>query len=109
MRGLRSKILLGFGGLLLILVAVSILGETGLTPYSHAMQRSFREDYQSAKSCEDLAHDVDQIDTALQLHFWQGRPIDTAALQRWRTICDKHLESQRLVATLPGEKAITER
>jgi signal transduction histidine kinase len=107
--GLRSKIFLGFGGLLLVLLIVSVLGETVMNRYSTAMQRTFKEDYQSAQSCEDLAHAVDHIDTTLQLHFWQGMPLDPAELEHWREICDQQLDAQRNIATLPGEKEITER
>lgn len=106
--GLRSKILFGFGGLLLLLVVVSLLGQTVLNLYITAMQRSFKEDYQSVKYCEDFSHAVDQIDTALQLHFWRGEPLDVSSLEKWRRLCNARLEAQRAVATLPGERETTE-
>ncbi|HZL36998.1 MAG TPA: ATP-binding protein [Tepidisphaeraceae bacterium] len=107
--GLRFKILLGFGGLLLILVAVSVLGETVLDRYSAAMQRSFKEDYQSVAVCEQMAHACDQIDTALQQHFWQDHPLRPAQIERWRIVFDQQMRAQRAAATLPGESEATDR
>ncbi|HZK79828.1 MAG TPA: ATP-binding protein [Humisphaera sp.] len=109
MHGLRSKILVGFGGLLLMLVAVSLLGETVLNRYSSDMQRSFREDYQSVESCEDLAHAAYRIDVALQLHLQQGVPLNVADMGSSIQICNRQLEAQSAIATLAGEKEATER
>ncbi|HWE92339.1 MAG TPA: ATP-binding protein [Tepidisphaeraceae bacterium] len=108
MLGLRSKILFAFGGLLLILAAVSLLGEAVLDRYSGAMQRTFSEDFQSVAVCEEMSNAVDQIDTSLQQHFWRGQPLDPAALDRWRALFDQRLEAQHEAATLPGEKEATE-
>ena len=108
-RGLRSKILVGLGGLLLLLIVVSVLGEIMLNRYSGAMKQSFKEDYQSAKYCEDLAHAVDKIDTALQLHFWQGGPLSGEEIRQSSDQCDAQIEAQRAIATLPGEREVTDR
>src|SRR5579862_7131991 len=108
MRGLRSKILIGFGGLLLLLVLLSVLGEVVLDRYSGALQRSFKEDYQSAAVCEDFAHGVDKIDTSLQLHFWNGKPLKLEELEATQKICNDRLELQSAIATLPGEKEKTD-
>jgi NtrC-family two-component system sensor histidine kinase KinB len=107
MFGLRTKILLGFGGLLVILVTVSLLGETVLDRYGGAMRRTFTEDFQSVSACEDMNHAVDGIDTALQQHFWRGAEIKRADLDHWRDFFDKRLAGQRTAATLPGEKEAT--
>jgi len=109
MVGLRAKLLLGFGGMLVILVTVSLLGESVLDRYSGAMERTFNEEFQSVAACEDMNSAVDHIDTALQEHFWRNSPIDTAALERWRTQFEQRLAGQRATATLSGEREATER
>ena len=43
MRSLRAKLALGFGGLLAILLAVSLLSIVVLTRYSHTLERAFRD------------------------------------------------------------------
>jgi signal transduction histidine kinase len=108
MRGLRSKILIGFGGLVVLLVIFSVVGEVVIDRYSRALQRSFGEDYESAAVCEDFAHSVDRIDTSLQLHFWNNVPLNAGELETDRQICNKNLASQRAIATLPGEKETTD-
>jgi signal transduction histidine kinase len=109
MHGLRSKILVGFGGLLLMLVAVSFLSGVALNRYSREMQQSFKEDYQSVKSCEDLAHTAYHIDAALRLSLQQDQPIDRDDLESSRKSGDEQLETQRAIATLPGEREATDR
>jgi NtrC-family two-component system sensor histidine kinase KinB len=109
MHGLRSKILVGFGGLLLMLVAVSLLSETVLDRYSSDMQRSFKEDYQSVKSCEDLAHAAYRIDAALRLNLQQNVVLNLAEIESASRICDQQLEAQGAIATLAGEKEATDR
>ena len=71
-----------FGGMLVILVTVSLLGESVLDRYSGAMERTFNEEFQSVAACEDMNSAVDHIDTALQEHFWRNSPIDRAELDR---------------------------
>jgi two-component system, NtrC family, sensor histidine kinase KinB len=109
MFGLRTKILLGFGGLLVILITVSLLGETVLNRYAGAMRRTFTEDFQSVSACEDMNRAVDSIDTALQQHFWRSMDIKPAELDRWRDFFDQRLAGQRAAATLPGEREATDR
>ncbi|HEX4795013.1 MAG TPA: ATP-binding protein [Humisphaera sp.] len=109
MVGLRAKLLLGFGGMLVILVTVSLLGESVLDRYSGAMERTFNEEFQSVAACEDMNSAVDHIDTALQQHFWRNSPIDRAELDRWQTQFEQRLGGQRIAATMSGERDATER
>ena len=50
MISLRHKLWLGFGTLLLILLAVSVITAIVLTNYSHGLERIFRENYDSRPS-----------------------------------------------------------
>lgn len=107
MLGLRSKLLLGFGGLLLIVLAVSLLSATVMDFYSSAIQRSYREDYDSVAVCQKMKEAVEQLDLAAQRSLW-GDPADARALVDSEKEFDSNLESQRQAATLPGEPAATE-
>lgn len=109
MFGLRTKILVGFGGLVLILLAVSLMGETVLNRYAATMGRTFNEDFQSVSVLEDMSGAVDRIDTSLQQHFWRGMDLKVSQLDGWRDYIERRLSSQRKAATLPGEKESTER
>lgn len=107
MFGLRTKILLGFGGLLLILLAVSLLGETVLSRYSRAMQRSFKEDYTSVNVCQKMIESVDSIDSQFDNWCWRGTDPDRELISNAQRTFDERLRTQKITATLAGEKEAT--
>ena len=108
MLGLRFKILFGLGGLLAILIAVSLLGETVLDRYSAAMQRSFREDYDSVAVCQRMKQTIEQLNSAIEDSLYGT----THAYHQTRELeqnFEQNLELQRRDATLAGEKEATDR
>ncbi|HSZ57785.1 MAG TPA: ATP-binding protein [Tepidisphaeraceae bacterium] len=107
MLGLRSKLLLGLSGLLLILLIVSLLAATVLDYYSRAIERSYREDYDSVALCQKMKEDAEQLDLAAQRALW-SEPVDQSALAAVEADFNRNLASQRQAATLPDEPAETE-
>jgi signal transduction histidine kinase len=107
MLGLRSKLLLGLSGLLLILLIVSLLAATVLDYYSRAIERSYREDYDSVALCQKMKEDAEQLDLAAQRALW-NEPVDQSALAAVEADFNRNLASQRQAATLPDEPAETE-
>ena len=103
MIGLRHKLWLGFGGLLLVLVVVSILAVVVLTRYSQTLERLFRENFNSAVYCDAMKASLDEVNDRAQQLIWQesaARLIDTAApIQRF----DDNLNLQLGNCTLRGE------
>jgi len=69
MWGLRGKLLLGFGGLLFILLGVSLLGNTVLNYYSDATQRMLREDLDGIEASQRIGQSIDSMDDILS---WVG-------------------------------------
>ena len=67
MWGLRGKLLLGFGGLLFILLGVSLLGNTVLNSYSDATQRMLREDLDGIEASQHISLAVESIDEGLRV------------------------------------------
>ena len=108
MLGLRSKLLFGFGGLLLIVLFTSVLAETVMSRYSRAIQRSYREDYDSIAACQRMRELVGQLDLVAQDALWE-RPTSSAEVERLRSDFQNQLAAQRQAATLPGESDATER
>lgn len=103
MKSLRARLWLGFGGLLLILMIVSALSVIVLTRYSHALERVFRENYNSAVYCEGMKSALDGLDMAAQRHVW-GAPVpDDQQITATQTSFDQNLHRQLENCTLPGE------
>lgn len=107
MIGLRSKILLGFGGLLTIVILISIIAQTVMNHYSQAIVKSQHEDYESVAACLAMNKSVEQLDLSAQDAIWD-RPADPARIAEARREFDRQLAIQRQDATLPGEPAATD-
>jgi signal transduction histidine kinase len=103
MTSLRNRLLLGFGCLLVILLVVSSLSVIVFTRYSHALERVFRENYDSVIYCNSMKESLDQLNTRAQRMIWEepaARKIDYSSLE---TDFNNSLESQLNNCTLPGE------
>ena len=107
---LRGKLIVGFGGVLLILLVVSALSIVVLTRYSHALDRVFSENYDSAVYCGRMKQVIDGLSARAQRIVWDdskpGQPDDAMALQEQ---FDQSLRLQFANITLHGEKSLTER
>src|SRR3954469_16132561 len=79
MISLRHKLWLGFGGLLVILIIVTALTVTVLTHYSRALERVFRENYDSTVYCNSMEDALDQLDVRAQHVVWQDSAATPAA------------------------------
>ena len=101
MKSLRVKLAIGFGGLLVILFAISILSVVVLTRYSHALEKVFRENYDSAVYCNAMKEALDELNGRAQRLVWHEAD-DTD--QRSQTVrFDTNLHRQMGNCSLPGE------
>ena len=108
MISLRHKLWLGYGGLVAVLLAVSVLSAVVLVWFSHALERMFRENYDSAVYCDGMKDCLDQLDARAQHLLWEedGGRVDAAgeadaAAQEARF--DDDLAQQFRNCSLPGE------
>ncbi|HEX5241705.1 MAG TPA: ATP-binding protein [Tepidisphaeraceae bacterium] len=104
MTSLKAKLAAGFGGLLAILLAVSLLSMIVLTRYSHTLERVFRENYDSAIYCDQMKAALDALDTRAQAIAWGNSDssiqVDPAAQKQQ---FEANLNLQLANCTLPGE------
>jgi two-component system, NtrC family, sensor histidine kinase KinB len=108
MNSLRNKLLLGFGGLLLILVAVSVLTLVVLTRYSRTLESIFHENYNSAVYCEQMKIAIDRLDhRAERLFLNQDLATTQPAVADEFDRFDTNLRLQLGNLTLPGEPELS--
>jgi two-component system, NtrC family, sensor histidine kinase KinB len=109
MISLRHKLWLGFGTLLFILIAVSVITAVVLTRYSRGLERVFRENYDSALYCDEMKGALDQLNVhSLYLAYNPGRTDDlktSDAIDRFQSNLDDQINN----ITLPGEAEHTYR
>ena len=104
---LRRKLWLGFGGLLGILIVVSVLSVVVLTSYSHTLERLFRENYDSAVFCDGMKSSADELQARAQRLVWRipgGASIDPVVEQ---DLFEQNLRKQLANVSLPGEKELS--
>ncbi len=107
MMNLRSKLMLGFGGLLALLLVVSVLGVVVITWYSHAIERVLRENYRSVVYGQKMLESLEQLTTDAQAVAFAGRLQDADFNQRQqaaRAQFETNLQSEHNNVTLPGEQ-----
>src|SRR5579863_6885212 len=107
MTSLRNKLWLGFGSLLLILLIVSVLSIVVFTRYSHALERVFRENYDSAVYCDTMKESLDQLNAHAQRLIWQQSIAQQSDYTKSEARFESALASQSGNVTLPGELEAT--
>jgi two-component system, NtrC family, sensor histidine kinase KinB len=108
MTSLRYRLWVGFGSLLMILLVVSALSIAVFTRYSHALERVFRENYDSAVYCDGMKDSLDQLNTRAQRLIWEepaARKINLSAIE---SRFEENLDAQLNNVTLPGEREASE-
>lgn len=108
MLGLRGKILIGFGGLLAILLAVSFTANVAFRRFARTSQRVLRDDLTSVSAANKLQQSELGIDELLQ-QAAAGGAIDAARLAKLRDEFESGLAEQRESVTLPAERDATAR
>jgi NtrC-family two-component system sensor histidine kinase KinB len=108
MTSLRNRLWLGFGSLLLILLVVSLLTIVVFTRYSHALERVFRENYNSAQYCDSMKESLDQLNTRAERLIWQEPAARKIAFTTIESQFQTSLNAQLGNCTLPGESQISQ-
>src|ERR1019366_103088 len=108
MNSLRNKLWLGFGGLLFILVVVSVLALVVLTRYSRVLEGVFHDNYNSVMYCASMKSSLDEINNAEQRLIWD-EPNDTRQTNDQANLFETNLQRELNNCTLPGEAELSRR
>jgi hypothetical protein len=107
MLGLRSKILLGFSGLLAILIAVSVLGSELLRRYSDATQRMLRDDLAGVEAAQWMKDTLDVLEARRHAAAATGGAVDAAEARALFGQFEAGLRRQSHGTMLPAERQAT--
>jgi len=103
MLGLRQKLLLGFGGLLLIILMIGIQSILHLTQLGPAIDVILRENYRSVIACQDMKEALERMDSGMLFIFLGEKQKGTELIQRNEVLFEKALQAGLNNITLPGE------
>jgi PAS domain S-box-containing protein len=103
MLGLRQKLSLGFGGLLLIILMIGIQSILHLTQLGPAIDVILRENYRSVIACQDMKEALERMDSGMLFIFLGERQKGTELIQKNEDLFEKALQVELNNITVPGE------
>ena len=102
--GLRQKLSLEFGGLLLILLIIGIQSIIHLTQLGHAIDIILRENYRSVISCQEMKESLERMDSGILFMLLGKKEKGTEITRKNEVVFEKALQIELNNITLPGER-----
>jgi two-component system, NtrC family, sensor histidine kinase KinB len=106
--GIRTKLVIAFAGLLLIVAVVGVLSVHTLNESSQAIERILRENYDTVAACDHMKVALEKLERQAELCLWEDRPEVCQQSQSVLGEFDKNLRFQQGNVTVPGEKELTD-
>jgi len=102
--GLRQKLSLEFGGLLLILLIIGIQSIIHLTQLGHAIDIILRENYRSVISCQEMKESLERMDSSILFILLGEKQKGAELIQKNEAVFEKAFWVELNNITLPGER-----
>jgi signal transduction histidine kinase/HAMP domain-containing protein len=103
MLSLRSKLLLGFGGLLLIILIIGIVAIYRVNDLGQSIDVILRENYRSVIAAQDMKESLERVDSAVLFVLLGYEQQGKAQINEYLSKFDKALRTEGGNITLPGE------
>jgi two-component system, NtrC family, sensor histidine kinase KinB len=103
MLGLRQKLSLGFGGLLLIILIIGIQSINHLTQLGPSIDVILRENYRSVIACQEMKEALERMDSGILFILLGEKEKGTALIQKSEAAFEKALQVELNNITLPEE------
>jgi len=107
MLGIRSKLSLGFGGLVAVMLAIILCAVNEFNDYSRQTERTIRDDLDSIIAARDMRDAMDEAADAAYESIRSDGPVDTKRIQTAQADFTEAMAVQRARITLPNEEALT--
>jgi PAS domain S-box-containing protein len=103
MLGLRQKISLGFGALLIIIIVIGSQSIIHLSKLGASIDVILRENYRSVIACQQMKEALERIDSGLLFILLGETREGEELVDRNRGLFEKNLQTELNTITLPGE------
>src|SRR5208337_3013643 len=103
MLSLRQKLLVGFGGLLLIIIFLGMKSIIQVTDLGGAIDAILRENYRSVIACQDMKEALERMDDGAQSILLGSRKEGTQAIDDKTLDFEKALNIELNNITVKGE------
>jgi two-component system, NtrC family, sensor histidine kinase KinB len=105
---IRTKLVIAFAGLLLIVAAVGVVSIHTLNESSQAIARILRENYDSVAACDHMKGAQEKLDRQAELCLLEDRPDICKRSETVLSEFENNLRIQQSNVTLPGEQELTD-
>lgn len=103
MSGLQKKLSLGFGGLLLIILAIGIQSILYLTKLGESIDVILRENYRSVVACQEMKDSLEEIDSGMLFIIIGDSERGKELISRNINTFERALQAEENNITLQGE------
>jgi len=103
MLGIRQKLSMGFGGLLLIILIIGIQSIIQLTRLGVSIDVILRENYRSVIACQEMKEALERIDSGVLFTLLGYSQEGTEFIRKNEPAFEKALQTELNNITLPGE------
>ena len=104
MFSIRQKLMLGFGGLLVIVAVIGVMTIVQIRHLGEAVDVILRENYRSVVACQEMKESLERVDRGIVFTFLEadadGRRQIEAGMKRFSEALSVELGN----ITLPGEE-----
>lgn len=104
MLGLRHKLSLGFGGLLLIIMIIGIQSIVQFKDLGQSIDVILRENYLSVVACQEMKEALERVDSGILFTFLGYSEEGTRQIRKNEAAFVKALDIELHNITVPGEK-----
>ena len=106
---LKTKLIIGFCGLLAILLVVGMMSIRTANDFSKSIERILRENYDSVVACYKMKGAVERLDRIAMTSLWEMPQGAHAQSEAILLDFEKRLQFQQRNVTVLGEQALTDR
>ena len=103
MLGLRKKISLGFGGLLIIILVIGIESILNLSRLGESIDVILKENYRSVIACQQMKEALERVDSGLLFTLLGDSHQGEELILKNEGVFEKALQVELNTITLPGE------
>ena len=103
MLGLRQKLAMGFGGLLVIILIIGIQGIQQFTRLGESIDVIMRENYRSVIACQEMKEALERIDSGTLFTLLGYHEEGKELIHKNELVFQKALQVELTNITLPGE------
>jgi len=107
--GLKTKLIIAFCGPVAILIIVGLMSVRTVTQSSKAIERIFRENYDSVSACLRMKDATGRLDRIAQTSLWEDLADPQEESKAVVIEFEKDLAFQQGNVTVPGEQGLTDR